>query len=100
MEVSEEKLRDSLRELLLNFDNSYENYLFSKESLGIQQKKVEINWQKLENGALTEMDYLQSLIELSSMEIQLVELQSNLVSLLRTIELSAGITPGGLDEIL
>ena len=100
LEVSEEKLRDSLRELLLNFDNSYENYLFSKESLGIQQKKVEINWQKLENGALTEMDYLQSLIELSSMEIQLVELQSNLVSLLRTIELSAGITPGGLDEIL
>ena len=100
LETSEEKLRDSLRELLLNFDNSYENYLFSKESLGIQQKKVEINWQKLENGAVTEMDYLQSLIELSSMEIQLVELQSNLVSLLRTIELSAGITPGGLDEIL
>ena len=100
LETSEEKLRDSLRELLLNFDNSYENYLFSKESLGIQQKKVEINWQKLENGAVTEMDYLESLIELSSMEIQLVELQSNLVSLLRTIELSAGITPGGLDEIL
>ena len=100
LETSEEKLRDSLRELLLNFDNSYENYLFSKESLGIQQKKVEINWQKLENGEVTEMDYLQSLIELSSMEIQLVELQSNLVSLLRTIELSAGITPGGLDEIL
>ena len=84
----------------MNFDNSYENYLFSKESLGIQQKKVEINWQKLENGAVTEMDYLQSLIELSSMEIQLVELQSNLVSLLRTIELGAGITAGGLDEIL
>ncbi|MBO5691577.1 MAG: TolC family protein, partial [Spirochaetaceae bacterium] len=100
LEVSEERLRDSLRELLLNFDNSYENYLFSKESLGIQQKKVEINWQKLENGAVTEMDYLESLIELSTMEIQLVELQSNLVSLLRTIELSAGITPGGLDEIL
>ena len=100
LETSEEKLRDSLRELLLNFDNSYENYLFSKESLGIQQKKVEINWQKLENGAVTEMDYLESLIELSSMEIQLVELQSNLVNLLRTIELSAGITPGGLDEIL
>lgn len=100
LETSEEKLRDSLRELILNFDNSYENYLFSKESLGIQQKKVEINWQKLENGEVTEMDYLESLIEFSSMEIQLVELQSNLVSLLRTIELSAGITPGGLDEIL
>ncbi len=100
LEVSEERLRDSLRELFLNFDNSYENYLFSKESLGIQQKKVEINWQKLENGAVTEMDYLESLIELSTMEIQLVELQSNLVSLLRTIELSAGITPGGLNEIL
>lgn len=100
LEISEDRLRDSLRELLLNFDNSYENYLFSKESFGIQQKKVEINWQKLENGAVTEMDYLQSLIELSSMEIQLVELQSNLVSLLRTIELSAGITPGGLNEIL
>ena len=100
LEVSEEKLRDSLRELLLNFDNSYENYLFSKESLGIQQKKVEINWQKLENGEVTEMDYLQSLMELSTMEIQLVELESNLVSLLRAIELSAGISPGGLDEIL
>ena len=46
------------------------------------------------------MDYLESLIELSTMEIQLVELQSNLVSLLRTIELSSGITPGGLNEIL
>ena len=100
LETSEEKLRDSLRELLLNFDNSYENYLYSQDSFEIQQKKVAINLQKLENGAVTEMDYLQSLIELSSMEIQLVELQSNLVSLLRTIELSAGITPGGLDEIL
>ena len=46
------------------------------------------------------MDYLQSLMELSTMEIQLVELESNLVSLLRAIELSAGISPGGLDEIL
>ena len=61
---------------------------------------MEINWQKLENGEVTEMDYLQSLMELSTMEIQLVELESNLVSLLRAIELSAGISPGGLDEIL
>lgn len=100
LETSEEKLRDSLRELLLNFDNSYENYLYSQDSFEIQQKKVAINLQKLENGAVTEMDYLESLIELSTMEIQLVELEANLVSLLRTIELSAGITPGGLDEIL
>lgn len=100
LETSEEKFRDSLRELLLNFDNSYENYLYSQDSFEIQQKKVAINLQKLENGAVTEMDYLESLIELSTMEIQLVELEANLVSLLRTIELSAGITPGGLDEIL
>lgn len=100
LETSEEKLRDSLRELLLNFDTSYENYLYSQDSYGIQQKKVSINLQKLENGTITEMDYLESLIELSTMEIQLVELEAKLVSLLRTMELTAGINPGGLDEIL
>ena len=100
LEASEEKLRVSLRELLLNYDNSYENYLYSQDLFEIQQKKVSINLQKLENGTVTEMDYLESLIELSKMEIQLVESEANLVSLVRTIELAAGITPGGLNEIL
>ena len=59
-----------------------------------------IGQQQLENGEMTEMDYLQWLVELSTMEIQLVELESAMDTLLWTVELAAGIAPGGINEVL
>lgn len=98
--TSEEEIRNSVRGLLLNYDTIVENCDFSMDSVEIQEKKVSILFQKLENGEATEMDYLQSLMELAAMKIETVELQNNLDSLLRTIELKAGLKPGGIYEII
>lgn len=98
--TSEEEIRNSMRGLLLNYDTTKENCDFSKDSVEIQEKKVSILFQKLENGEATEMDYLQSLMELAAMKIEIVELQNNLNSLLRTIELMAGLKSGGIYEVI
>lgn len=97
---SEEEIRNSTRELLLNYDINLENFQFTEASVEIQEKKVAIIFQELENGKVTEMDYLKSLMELSALEIQAAELRNNLNSLLRTIELTAGLKTGGINELI
>ena len=84
----------------MEYDNHVESVSFARESLEIQRRKVAIGQQQLENGEMTEMDYLQWLVELSTMEIQLVELESAMDTLLWTVELAAGIAPGGINEVL
>lgn len=98
--ISREQLEQSVRELVLEYDNHVESVSYARESLEIQRRKVAIGQQQLENGEMTEMDYLQWLVELSTMEIQLVELESAMDTLLWTVELAAGIAPGGIDEVL
>lgn len=97
---SEEQLRDTLRELVQQHDGGVEELDYSLASFQLQRRRVDIALLRLQQGELTELEYLEALTQLASMEIQLTELENQLDSLVRGIELAAGIAPGGLDEVL
>lgn len=90
---------ENLFNTIAQHDDYTDSITIFKETIAIQERRLEISLEQVNSGTLKRLDYLNELIELSTQKIQLVEAQNNLLLSTRSIEIMLNIPFGGLQDV-
>ncbi len=101
-ELSEElnSLYENLFETIAQHDDAQDSILRLKETIELQEHRLNVSEVQVKNGILKRIDLLEQLTELVSQKIQFEEAQIKVALLIAELEIQLCIPSGGLKECL
>lgn len=89
----------TLFDAISNYDDSNTSVLIYEETIGLQERRLQIALEQVNSGLLSRIDYLDRLTELSNQKIELETAKNNHALLRRNIEIMLDIPFGGLHDV-
>lgn len=101
-ELQEEfnSLYENLFETIAQHDDYLDSIFRLKETIELQQRRLNVSEIQVKNGILKRIDFLEQLTELAAQKIQFEEAEIKIASLIAELEIQLCVPAGGLKEWL
>lgn len=100
LEDVENALYEQLFQLISAHDDCIDTILRTRETLELQQRRIEVSKGQVEKGLMKKIDYLNVLQQLAQQKIALMQAEIKIQSLVKEIEIAVNIPFGGLTECI